>query len=331
MFSKLRQRYRQTARIRSAIDTYPGGICFAAAGGRPILVNRTMNEVCYDLCGHTVTNAEAMWTEISGLQMRDTFPDESGRKAEAGHRICRRSDGSVWQFQRRSITVNGRELIQYEASDVTELYEYRNRLWENNEKVAKLHERQRELLHHIVQNNMNKELLRAKMQIHDEFGRVLIITKNALEQEDGMKPESELTLAWNRVIEDMEHAMTTAASEEVSPESELLQVAGMIGCRVIFEGRQPSERKALLLLYAAIREALTNAVRHAGAEKLLVEIKEADGGYRVQIRDNGNANAAQIREGGGLGSLRKRLEQEGASMETVCGRGVTLKLWISRE
>ena len=58
MFEKLKERYRTSGIIRRAIDTYPGGICFTAADGRPILANKKINEICYALTGHTVTNGE---------------------------------------------------------------------------------------------------------------------------------------------------------------------------------------------------------------------------------------------------------------------------------
>ena len=48
--------------IREAIDSYPGGICLSAPDGRVILVNRQMNEVVYQLVGHTVIDAEETWT-----------------------------------------------------------------------------------------------------------------------------------------------------------------------------------------------------------------------------------------------------------------------------
>ena len=108
------------------------------------------------------------------------------------------------------------------------------------------------------------------------------------------------------MIADMENAAVDTETREVSPQKELIQVADLIGCRVEFQGRQPPERKALLLLYAAIREALTNAVKHAGADKLTISVSENNGRYDVEIRNNGRAVNPPIQEGGGLSSLRKR-------------------------
>ena len=51
-----------------------------------------------------------------------------------------------------------------------------------------------------------------------------------------------------------------------------MQVAELIGCKVVFLGEQPKSRKALQLLYAAIREALTNAVRPTVVFLIIVDL-----------------------------------------------------------
>ena len=93
-------------------------------------------------------------------------------------------------------------------------------------------------------------------------------------------------------------------------------------------GNEPEERKVLLLLYAAIREALTNAVRHAGADLLRVEIRHEEGCCRARISSNGRSGIEQICEGGGLSDLRRRLEQEGAALLMEIDDGVVMHVTI---
>ena len=82
------------------------------------------------------------------------------------------------------------------------------------------------------------------------------------------------------------------------------------------------------LLYAAIREGLTNAVRHADATELTVKIDPNGQRYHIEISDNGGVPVSKITEGNGLGALRQRLEQEGASLEVLCDGSVTLLVEI---
>lgn len=326
MLERIKKHYKRSRMIRNAIDTYSDGICFAASDGRPILANKKINEVCYELTGHTITNGQSMWLEL----MEHAIPEENV-KSQSGLILCRLSDGTVWQFQKRQLEVETAQVIQYVASDITELYEYGNRLLENNLRVAELHERQRELLKNIVQNNVDQELLSAKMRIHDNFGRVLIMTKQALFEHDRENDGEDIFLAWQNVITDMENASLILEPKETLPQNELVQVADLIGCKVEFQGKQPVERKALLLLYAAIREALTNAVRHAGANQLTIIIEDKKEKYHVRILNNGNRNVSSIKEGSGLTNLRKRLEQEGATLQYGFSQGVELILTIPKE
>jgi signal transduction histidine kinase len=100
----------------------------------------------------------------------------------------------------------------------------------------------------------------------------------------------------------------------------------MIGCHIDIVGDWPKERKTVLLFNAAIREALTNAVRHARANRLKVETEYRENCYFVRISCNGRSDVTAIHERGGLSDLRRRLEQEGAelSMKIEDGVGVVM-------
>lgn len=320
MFEKLKKHYRTSHLIRTAIDSYPDGICFSTENGRPILANKTINNLCYAISAHTITNANVMWKEIT----------ESAISKKGGIYVLQLKDGTYWQFQRKELMIENERVIQYEANDITELYHYQSRLRENNREAALMQKHQKELLKNIVQNNLDKELLHAKMHIHDAFGQVLIMTENELTHKSKEIDEQEMLSAWQNVISDMENA-AQSEPKTICPEKELTQVAGLIGCHVDFEGKQPASRKALLLLYAAIREALTNAVRHAGANRLTIHIQEEAISYRVRIASNGRPCDGPIQEGGGLTNLRRRLEQEGASLKYDYKPNVSLLLTIPKE
>lgn len=326
MLQKLRKRYRMANLIRQAVNTCPEGICMAEADGRPILTNRSMNELSVLLTGHTVLNAASLW-EMLKRQAEDASADTDG----SGFLLLRLSEGTVWQFRRQELRLKDGSVWQYEASDVTALYAYKERLRENNLQTEKFHERQRELIREIVRNNEEKERLQAKMRIHDQMGRALLMTKQALDAGE-LTGEDSLFAAWEEVVEDLKNAALKPETEGMPPEQELTRVAAMIGCRVTISGRQPSERKALRLLYAAIREALTNAVRHAGADELFAEIKEEQDMYLVRISDNGGKRIrGPLREGSGLGTLRRRFEEEGAALRIEYEDGVRLLLEIPKE
>lgn len=62
-----------------------------------------------------------------------------------------------------------------------------------------------------------------------------------------------------------------------------------------------------------VQEALTNAVRHAGARELQVSISRDGAGLRVRIADDGRLRGP-LREGNGLTGMRERIEAVGGRL-----------------
>ncbi|MEU8675997.1 sensor histidine kinase [Streptomyces sp. NPDC048560] len=58
--------------------------------------------------------------------------------------------------------------------------------------------------------------------------------------------------------------------------------------------------------YFAVSEALTNAVKHAGADRLWVDVHHAEGMLRISVTDNGRGGAV-IGSGSGLSGIERRL------------------------
>ena len=231
------------------------------------------------------------------------------------------SDSSVWRFELRFLDSN---TVQVEAAEITELYRLSEELYENTIRLQEIQKRQKALLDSIVEINLNKEILAAKMHIHDELGHCLLATTKAIAEDRLAENADTLRKSWNSTIQDFSNISTVWTVPDSSLQSELMQVAELIGCKVTFLGEQPKSRKALQLLYAAVREALTNAVRHADATELTVKIKQDKQRYHIEISDNGGVSVSSITEGNGLSALRQRLEQEGASLKVLCDNSVSL-------
>lgn len=317
--------------IKKAIDSYPGGICFSALDGRVILVNEKMNQLILELTGHTILNAKVAWEELTNFANngkaerldQSWLPKDSNNENDDIHRqlFFRFSDSLVWRFELRFLDSN---TAQIEAAEITELYRLSEELYENTIQLQEMQKRQKALLDSIVEVNLNKEILAAKMHIHDELGHCLLATTKAIKEDSLAENADMLRKSWNSTIHDFSNISTIWTVPDSSLQSELMQVAELIGCKVVFLGEQPKSRKALQLLYATIREALTNAVRHANATELTVKIAQNEQSYNIEISNNGNVTVSNITEGNGLSALRQRLEQEGASLKVLCDNGVSL-------
>ncbi len=317
--------------IKKAIDSYPGGICFSALDGRVILVNEKMNKLMLELTGYTILNAKAAWEKLTNFAnngkaeklTQSWLPKDTNNENESTHQqlFFRFSDNSVWRFELRFLDSN---IVQVEAAEITELYRLSEELYENTIRLQDMQKRQKALLDSIVEINLNKEILAAKMHIHDELGHCLLATTKAITEDRLAENADALRENWNSAIHDFSNISTVWTVPDSSLQSELMQVAELIGCKVIFLGEQPKSRKALQLLYAAIREALTNAVRHADATELTVKIEQGEKRYHIEIFDNGGVSVSSITEGNGLSALRQRMDQEGATLKVLCDNSVSL-------
>ena len=306
--------------IKEAIDSYPGGLCFSAEGGRPILVNKKMNTLIWALTGHTVLNADIMWKEISAVtskggctRINEPWFELDKQADDKDSLIFRFPDESIWHFHRQLLSDDSIDTIQTEATEITELFDVSRELYKNNLMLDELKKRQQALLENIVEINRDKELLVAKMRIHDELGRCIVAAKKFLTTQDATESEYDTLLkSWSEATSDMRsvplQGITTPGEEELD------RVADLVGCRIKYTGKMPEPRRVRLLIYSSIREALTNAVRHGGANEIMVDIADTSSSYRVVISNNGRQPITKITEGGGIKNLRKLLEQEGATL-----------------
>ncbi len=83
-------------------------------------------------------------------------------------------------------------------------------------------------------------------------------------------------------------------------------------------------------LVRCAQEAVTNAVRHADAANLWIEVKRDSGGVRLVARNDGAARPAAASPGTGLLGMRERIEQQGGrlAVRTGAASGFTIDAWL---
>ena len=88
-------------------------------------------------------------------------------------------------------------------------------------------------------------------------------------------------------------------------------------------------------LYRIVQEALANAIKHAEASSVDVELLERDGGYLVRVQDNGRG--FEPRDGLvsapghlGMSTMRERAESAGGwcKISSLPGGGATVMAWL---
>ncbi|HEX6752063.1 MAG TPA: sensor histidine kinase [Solirubrobacterales bacterium] len=90
---------------------------------------------------------------------------------------------------------------------------------------------------------------------------------------------------------------------------------------------------AQLVVYRVAQEALSNAARHSGAERISVQLRRRpDGGVTLEVADDGRGFAFDESEGGlGIGGMRERALLIGGELtiESRPEHGTTVRLTVS--
>jgi signal transduction histidine kinase len=99
------------------------------------------------------------------------------------------------------------------------------------------------------------------------------------------------------------------------------------------EGRAPTRLEAEIesSLYRLVQEALSNAVKHASAERVVVELTEAGEFVTVLVRDDGSGfDPATRSEGFGLLGMQERADLVGGSIsiDSAPGSGTTVRATV---
>ena len=308
--------------IREALDNLPRGLCFSDEKGIPLLINRKMYQLAEEATGKLCRNAEEMWREILELEGQKCIEPLYKGNISA----FRWTDGNIWQFSRTELTLQNQRYIQTTATDITRLYTLTEELEKNNSVLDKQYKRLKNLLNEIVQITQEEAILASKVKIHKELGECLLAARRYLILKQPDKDIFKFFEQWHEIITFMESKLKEEKKTSDYAMRELIEAACALGCTITFEGGTQEDAGHYPILKNAIREAMTNAVRHAGANELTVHMDIEDNTLYAVMKDNGNRLITSISEGSGLSTLRSRIEQAGGNMEIRCGGGVELHI-----
>ena len=165
--------------------------------------------------------------------------------------------------------------------------------------------------HHLTALNLQLELAR---NIADRQTKGPVDHAHALTKELLVELRSVVSAMREEAPLDLSGALQTLASGIPHPRVHL-----------DFEKDLRVEAAFAHTIFRCVQEALTNAVRHAGAENVFLSIETKDDTVAVTVRDDGRG-AAELRVGHGLSGLRERIEGMGGKIEVEAQAGVGLTL-----
>jgi two-component system sensor histidine kinase DesK len=112
---------------------------------------------------------------------------------------------------------------------------------------------------------------------------------------------------------------------ELAQAKSTLETAGLtVQCDAATTLKLPAVQESVLSL--AVREAVTNVVRHAQARTCRLRLEQQNGACRLQIQDDGRGGFDT--EGNGLRGMRERVEMLGGTLNRNTETGTTLTITL---
>ena len=294
--------------VKQAIDLLPSGICYFAPSGSVKLCNMQMHILFRTL-------------SQSDLQTLTELQDALAH-CDAGSGVIRLSherqtylfpDGKAWRYRQNVVTdEDGAVYTETIFSDMTELY---HKKLEMKEQIKQLNAISRELK--LLSDNVliltrEKEVLSAKTKLHDYMGAGLIAMRQILRHNQTEEAANAIDL--------FRQAVSAIKNDNAYPQgrSELdrfMHDAEAIGIKVNLSGELPEQEELRCVMILAMRECLTNSVRHAGATALHVAVEKSGDSISMKITNDGKAPETEVVPKGGLHNLYRHIADCGGTME----------------
>lgn len=308
--------------IKESMDNLPDGICFSKYDGTPLLVNRVMQDISYAVFGKMLANDITCSEDIKNNNIKK---DAQILQREP---LIIKTLGDIWYikiFDHNQV----KETVAYKITLEWALYQ---EIEEKNRQIEKINASLKEYQQNVAEFTRNKEILQAKIKIHDKIGQCLIYFKRYLDMKEKTDEDryklinlwKESLLIFKGESENINDNIDSSNNE--AKFDKLISTAKDIGVSAHVKGNIPKGEGDLQLLVKIVHEALNNAIRHAKSENIWIEINEDKLNIHCKISNDGTFVKKPIIEKGGLKNIRQSIENCGGKMEINLDSNFTLIL-----
>ena len=308
--------------IKESFDNLPSGVCYFNEEGLPVLCNRAMHRFSFAVCGKDVQYI----TDLESCFAKD-FVSSVGACKDGNVFIL--PDKKAWKIEKRSIAdEKGNIYTQYVAADVTDLNRNREELMKENEHLRKVRAELKKLSANVVAVTREEEVLNTKMRVHDEMGRCLIEAQKYLQEDREDSIPNSVAFSWKRAVSMVKYNNDIPNEDMLS---QIRKACESMKLAFIQNGNLPQQEKVAYIFTCAIRECVTNAVRYAKADNLYATFSENENEFTVTVTNDGIKPEKEIVEGGGLSTLRRRVERIGGFMRIDSKPQFVLTVTVPKE
>lgn len=313
-----------TMSVKEAADSLPSGILCFAPGVRTLLVNQTMRDFCRSVTGEELISGEAFAKKLQGGE----FLPSCRTELVGNEPVFIPTDGRAWKITEGEIPYGNVRVQMLLAFEITEAYQKTLELKAMQQKVAALGTRLQKVNREIVALTTEREILNAKVKLHDELGSNLLSIKRFIRNGGTEQEKAELMESLHRSVAFLKRDRETTEQDEYEL---MIGTAERLGLSVSITGTLPETEPHKHILATAIHECGTNTLRHARGDRLTIEVTEDETHITAELTNNGEQPAGEIAERGGLLFLRALTEQAGGEMTLTSLPAFSLRLKLPKE
>ena len=292
--------------VKDAFDNMPIAVCFFDKHGTVRLINRRMLNVSTMLLGSEMQTLTELHNALEA-------PPKQISVTDGAVPLYNFPDGKTLRFEEKIVTdSDGASFVQVTAADVTELAKRQAELRRENEQLSEANRRARQLYENMAEIVREEEILSMKMRVHDDIGHSILSARRALLSNEDIEAVRSNAAVWEKSIELLHHANNMP--DQPDPMEYAEKRAEALGVRLVMNGVMPESSRLRYLFSLAVRECVTNGVRHANGNEVCVTVSADRDGYTAILTNNGREPDGKITEGGGLSALRRRIEKNNGNM-----------------
>jgi signal transduction histidine kinase len=180
-------------------------------------------------------------------------------------------------------------------------------------------------------------------EIHDNVGQLLNSTKLLIGLTQRALPESPetLTMADDTLAKAIQEIRTLSKAlnrewleqfnfiENLETEINRINTGGALTIELFHPGRLPMEANKQIILFRIVQEVLQNALKHAQASRIIIEVKENNHTLVIAVTDNGKGfDEATITKSVGILNIRHRAQLLGGEAAWLSAPGQGTRVHI---
>jgi PAS domain S-box-containing protein len=278
---------------------------------------------------------------LSDHEFKNYFHELLEKKILRNYRLSlQQKDGKrIWVLLNASTRTYNDDLIMIEGTmvDISDLMQAEKNLKDINEQLG--------LLTTELIMTEERERRKISIDIHDNIGQTLALTKIKLESLKHLDSKYEFTIILDQIEELVNQSIQQARSlmTELSPSilyelgfTEAVEWLGErmeadYGLQVILNDdlkKRTIDEEVQVLLFRAVRELLLNVVKHAGARKAYITLQTVGKNIQITIKDKGIGfdllnfdETTRETQRFGLLSIKERIKHIGGLVEIRSGKG----------